>query len=106
MTGRQPQKGRDGGWVYPPLEDAIAEEGLHEVEAYVSRRQNTVEQYISTMPIMDLCLAAKRRPGTRVEMWWWEQKGLDLEGMWTAAREAEGTEGEEDTDGTETATDD
>ena len=69
LTGRKPQKGRDGGWVYPPLEDAKAEAGLQEVETYISRRQNTVAQYIATRPIMDLCLVAKRRPGPRVAMW-------------------------------------
>ena len=31
LTGRQPQKGQDGGWVYPLLEDAMAEAGLQEV---------------------------------------------------------------------------
>ena len=37
-------------------------------------------------------------------MRWWEQKGFDLEGMRTAARKAEQTEGVEDMDGTETKT--
>ena len=32
MTGRQLRKGRDGGWVYPSLEDEMAEAGLQEVE--------------------------------------------------------------------------
>ena len=40
---------------------------------------------------MDLCLAAKRSPGPRVEMRWWKQEGLYLDRMWTAAREAEKT---------------
>ena len=71
----------------------MAGAGLHEVETYVYRRQNTVAQYIATRPIMDLCLAAKRRPGPRVAMRWWEQERLDLEGMRTAARKAEGTVG-------------
>ena len=31
LTGRKPQKGWDGGWVYPPLEDAMAEVGSQEV---------------------------------------------------------------------------
>ena len=61
-------------------------------------------QYIVTRPIMDLCLAAKQRPGPRVEMRWWEQEGLDLDGMRTADREAEQMEGE--TDGKDTATGD
>ena len=41
LTGRQPRLGRDGLWIYPPLEDAIVEAGLHEVETYVSRCKNT-----------------------------------------------------------------
>ena len=54
---------------------------------------------------MDLCMAEKRRPGPIVAMRW-EQEGLDLEGTRTASQEAERTEGEEETDGTETATED
>ena len=71
----------------------MVEAGLQEVETYVSRRHNTMAQYIATRPIMDLCLAAKRRPGPRVAIRWWEQEGLDLEGMRTAAWEAERMEG-------------
>ena len=32
LTGRQPCRGRYGGWLYPPLLDAIAEAVLQEVE--------------------------------------------------------------------------
>ena len=84
----------------------MADAGLQEVDTYVSHRHKTVAQYIATRPIMDLCLAAKRSPGTRVKMHWWEHEGLDLEGMLTAAREEEQAEGGEETDGTETATED
>ena len=28
LMGKQPQRGRDGGWVYPPLSEAMAEAGL------------------------------------------------------------------------------
>ena len=77
--------------VSPPIEDAMMEVGLQESETYASYHQNTVVQYIVTRPIMDICLTAKRRPGTRVEMRWWEQDDLDLEGMKTAAWEAEQT---------------
>ena len=59
----------------------MAKAGFQEVENYVSRRQNTMAKYIATRPIVELCLTAKRRPGPRAEMWWWEQEGLDLEGM-------------------------
>ena len=62
LMGWQPRKGQDIGCFYPPLEDAMAEAGLQELETYVSCFQNTVAQYIVTRPIMDLCLAAKQRP--------------------------------------------
>ena len=55
---------------------------------------------------MDLCLVAKRRQGPRVVMQWWEQEGMDLEGMRAADQEVEQTEGAEYMDGTETAKDD
>ena len=72
LTGWQLWKGRYGGWFYQTLEDAMAEVGLQDMETYVSGSQNTVAQYIATRPIMDLCLAAERRPGPRVEMRWRE----------------------------------
>ena len=84
----------------------MAEAVLQEVEIYVYCRKNTVAKYIATRPIIDLCLAEKRRPGTRVSMRWWEQEGMDLEGMRKAAQEADKMEGEEDTDGADTATKD
>ena len=93
LTGRQPRRGQEGGWVYPGTEDAMAETGLQEVENYVSCRQNTVTQYIATKPIMDRCLAAKRNPGPRAAKRWWEQECLDLAGMRTVARESEHAEG-------------
>ena len=96
LTGRQPRQVREIVWVYPPLEDAMTEAGFQDVDTYVSRRHNTVAQFIATRPIMDLCLAADQRPGPRVSKRWWEQDGVGVEGMRTAAREAERMEGEED----------
>ena len=49
----------------------MAEARFQEVETYVYLHQNTVEKYITTRPIMDLCLVENRRPGTRVAMRWW-----------------------------------
>ena len=83
----------------------MAEEGLQEVKTYVSYRQNRVAQYIETRPIMDQCMAAKRRAGTRVSMRWWEHEGMDLEGMQTAESEVDQTEGDEYMERKETATD-
>ena len=81
----------------------MTEVGLGEVETYIPRCQKKLAQYIATRPMIDLCLAAKRRPWPRVAIRWWEQEGLDFEGMWTVDREAEEKEGAEETDGTETA---
>ena len=75
LKGRQPQKEQDRGWVYPALEYAMVEACFQEVDTSASFRQNTVVQYIATRPIMDLCLAVKRRPGPRLAMRWWEQEG-------------------------------
>ena len=55
---------------------------------------------------MDLCLEAKRHPGTRVSKRWWDQEVLDLVGMWTVYQEAELEEREGEADGEETETDD
>ena len=71
ITVRQTRRGRDCVWVYPPQEEAIAEAGLQEVNKYVSRRHNTVTQFIATRPIMDLCLAEERCLGSRVEKKGW-----------------------------------
>ena len=70
LMGRQPWRGQDVVWVYPPLEEAMVEAELQEVETYFSRHQNTVVQFIATMPIIDLCLMAERSPGSKVAKWW------------------------------------
>ena len=54
---------------------------------------------------MELFLSEERRPGTRVSMRWWDQEGLDVEGMRTEYYESELTEGEDETGGTATNTD-
>ena len=71
LTGRQPQQGRGDLRTYPPLEDAMSEAGLQEVDTYVSLFQNTVSQFIVTRLIMNLHLVAQRRPGPRVSKRWW-----------------------------------
>ena len=58
----------------------MAEAGLQKLYTYVSLYQNNVAQYIATRPIVDLCLATKRRPGPIVAMPWWEKEVMDLEG--------------------------
>ena len=90
----------DGIWAYPTLEEALGEEGYEGIRNSVTRRQNTVVQYIATRPILDLCERSTRRPGARVSRRWWEQAGIDLEGVKKrAAVEAEeATDSESDLD--------
>ena len=57
LTGRKPQRGKDGRWVYPPPEESMEEVGLQEVYTYVSIRQNKVAHFIANIPIMEPCLA-------------------------------------------------
>ena len=58
----------------------MVEAGFKGIGTYIKRRQNTVAQYITTRPILDLCERSTWRPGSRVSQWWWGQDGLDLEG--------------------------
>ena len=87
------------------MAETMEEEGLQEVDTYVTCQQNTFAQYIATGPIMYLCLEAERRPGTRVFKKWWEKDVLDLEGTRMEDHEAELWEREGGEDGEETETD-
>ena len=71
------------------IEVAMIEPGMEKVYTYVARWNNTVSQFITTIPMMDLYLAAERRPRERVYQRWREQECLDLEGMWSESRAEE-----------------
>ena len=81
MTGIGPKRQLDGTGVYPPIGSEMETVGLDEIGVYISRRQNTVSQYIVTRPIMESCLAAERRTGKRISRRWWEQTTLDILGI-------------------------
>ena len=87
ITGKHPRQRTDGSWYYPPLAEALGEAGLEEIRKSVTRRQNTVAQYIATRPILDLRERATLRPGARVYRQWHEQDGIDLEGAKKQAAE-------------------
>ena len=89
LIRHQHRKGMYGMWVQPLMAEVMEEVGLHEVETYVSFLQNKVSQYTVTRTIMDLCLLAVIRPGTRVSKRWWDQEGLYLEGKQMEAHEEE-----------------
>ena len=58
----------------------MAESGFEGIGTYITRRQNTVVQYIATQTIMNLYERSAWRPGDRVSRMRWEQDELDLEG--------------------------
>ena len=64
----------------PPNSGGAKGAGLEELEVYIGIRHNTVVNFITTFPIMDLWLEAERRPGDRVMKLWWGQYGLWLAG--------------------------
>ena len=47
LTGRQTRRRGDGRWAYPPLEEEIVETGFEEIRNSVTRRKNTIVQYIA-----------------------------------------------------------
>ena len=55
ITGRQPRRGWEGKCFYPSLEGAMKVAGFTDVRTSINRSQNTVAQYISTQPLLDLC---------------------------------------------------
>ena len=55
--------------------------GMEEIRVYIACRENMVAQYIATLPIMELCLAAERNPGMRLSRQWWYQPALDIMGI-------------------------
>ena len=57
LLGRKLRRVIDGIWRYPRLAEAMEEAGLQDVDTYVSRRYNTATQFISTRPIVYLCLS-------------------------------------------------
>ena len=61
------------------------------MDIYISRCQKTVPQFIANRTVMDMCLEEICKPGSRVAKLWWEQYGLDVEGVQTADWEVEWT---------------
>ena len=80
ITGKQPRRRVDGSWEYPPLAEALGGAGFEGIRKSVTRRQNTVAQYIETQPILDLCERAPWRLVDRVSQQWWDHTVIDLEG--------------------------
>ena len=64
--------------MYPPLNEAMREAEFEGIRKAITRRKNTIAQYIATQPILDLYEQATQRLGSRVSRRWWYQEGIDL----------------------------
>ena len=89
IMGRQPQRGWGGKWSYPSLEGATKEAEFKKIRESITNRQNTVAQYITIQPLLDLCKGAKQIGGLRVSRRWWDQKGINWETAKARAAETE-----------------
>ena len=63
MAGMGLKRLQYGTYVHPHIGSVLAMVGLEEIRVYIARRQNTVTQYTTTCPTMELCLAVERKPG-------------------------------------------
>ena len=76
LSGRTPRYLRqEDRWVYPPIAEALEVAGMFTMEHYVSIRQNTLVNNITTRPILELCREAERRTGSPSRLYWWTQPG-------------------------------
>ena len=71
ITGKHPRSKKYGSWFYPPVAGVMKDTGMVGIWTSILRRQNTVAQFISTRPILDLSEQATRRPGAQVSQRWW-----------------------------------
>ena len=50
ISGKFPHRRSDRTWGNPCLEGFKRDSGIDEIKTYISRRKNTVKQYIDTWP--------------------------------------------------------
>ena len=65
-----------GEWEYPPLDQALERAGLWPMKEYIRRRQATIEEYIATRPIFELCTGHNRSATSRATRWWHQDHTL------------------------------
>ena len=64
ISGIRPKYQWYGTWVYARIGVVLSTVGVEDIWLYIDRLQNTVAQYIAARTIVDLCLAAQRKPVT------------------------------------------
>ena len=64
--GRTPHQKRNIGWDYHTIGEELADAGLYMIIVYVNRYQNTMAQYISMWPILDIAVSEERMPAHQI----------------------------------------
>ena len=62
ISSRGPWRQRNGSWAYPSVWEALAVAVLGPVSDYITRQQNTVEQYIPRLTIYEILVEEERMP--------------------------------------------
>ncbi len=83
MTGKRPQKLRDGTWTYPNSAAVLDKVGLKTIAHYIGVRRQHIASFIVNKPIFQSCVDGVRRRGSSVHQFWWAQP-MDLEMAWAA----------------------
>ena len=94
MSGKQPERNKDGSWMYPHLEDGLKAVGLKSIAHYVDVRHQTVTNFIINRLIHKLCAGAVRKRDLPVQPFWWDQP-MDLNlaqerGLWPLPNQGRG----------------
>ena len=66
---------REDRWVYPPIDEVLAEAGLFPLETYIRRRQDRIVDYVSTRPIRHHFWDRERLGGSSRWSTWWDHVG-------------------------------
>ena len=75
LTGERPRFPADENrWTKAPIDEVLNDAGLFPIAEYISRRRNTIVEYVATRPILDLCSETDRRSGSSYRRkYWWHQ---------------------------------
>ena len=66
---------REDRWVYPPIDEVLAEAGLSPLETYLRRRQDRIVDYVASRPIRHHFWDRERLGGSSRWSTWWEHVG-------------------------------
>ena len=56
VTNKQEKRRRDASWRQVPEEEVLLGAGNQTLRTYVARWQATVEEWVATRPIFDVCM--------------------------------------------------